>query len=294
VSNFFKRALTGAVFVVVMLGGIYYSYWSLAVLFFIIAMLGLHEFYSLLKFAKYEPQREVGMFVGAVIFLLFIFRYELFGEMIFTLMVPFIMAIFFAELYRNVPNPFTNIALTLTGIIYIVLPFALWVNYACPYAPVYNKFMDQLIGSFSSTSKYNPQILIGYFLILWTNDTGAYLSGMALGKHKLWERISPKKTWEGFWGGVILSIVVAFFISKIFTGMSPLLWMIIGLLVSVFGTLGDLVESLFKRSIDVKESGGILPGHGGILDRFDGVLLSTPIVLTFVQIAEFISNVVNG
>ena len=257
-------------------------------------MLGLHEFYSLLKFAKYEPQRDVGMIVGGIIFLLFTFRYELFGEMIFVLMAPFIAAIFFAELYRDLPNPFTNIALTLTGIIYIVLPFAMWVNYACPYAPAHIKIVDQLISSFSNTPEYNPHILIGFFLILWTNDTGAYLSGMALGKHKLWERISPHKTWEGFFGGMLLSIAVAYVISKFYTDVNSILWMIIGLLVSVFGTMGDLVESLFKRSINVKESGGILPGHGGILDRFDGVLLATPIVLTLVQIAEFVSNMVNS
>lgn len=257
-------------------------------------MLGLHEFYSLLKFAKYEPQREVGLGVGAIIFLLFTFRYELFGEMIFVLMAPFIASIFFVELYRNLPNPFTNIALTLTGIIYVVLPFAMWVNYACPYAPVHNNFVEQFITSFGSMPGYNWHILVGYFLILWTNDTGAYLSGMALGKHKLWERVSPKKTWEGFFGGVILSIVVGYVLSKYFTELNAIMWMLIGLLVGVFGTMGDLVESLFKRSIDVKESGGILPGHGGILDRFDGVLLSTPIVLTLIQIAEFVSNMVNS
>ncbi len=257
-------------------------------------MLGLNEFYSLLEFAKYKPQRGVGIAVGAIMFLLFVFRYELFGDLIFALMIPFIVSIFFVELYRDEPNPFVNIALTLVGIFYIVLPFALWVNYLCPYATTHNKYVDQLIDSFLPNSNYNPKIVLGYFFILWTNDTGAYLTGMSIGKRKLWERVSPKKTWEGFFGGVILSIAVAYLISRYFKELSPLLWMIMGLLISVFGTFGDLVESLFKRSIDVKESGGLLPGHGGILDRFDGVLLSTPIVLTFVQIAEFVSNMVNG
>jgi phosphatidate cytidylyltransferase len=137
-------------------------------------------------------------------------------------------------------------------------------------------------------------VLLGFFFILWTNDTGAYITGRAFGRHKLWERISPHKTWEGFAGGVILSVAVAYLISHFYTEFSPLLWMIIGFTISVPGTLGDLVESLFKRSIDVKESGGILPGHGGILDRFDGVLLSTPLLLALIQIAELVSGLVNG
>lgn len=293
-NNFVKRALTGAVFVVVMVGAIFFNYWSLCALFFVIAMLGLNEFYNLLGFAKYNPQKEVGMGVGALLFILFAFRYELFGDMVFALILPFIALIFFHELYRNLKDPFINIALTLVGILYIVLPFALWVSYMCPYSPSHNKLIDQLINSFGPTSSYNPHVLLAYFFILWTNDTGAYLTGMAMGKAKLWERVSPNKTWEGFFGGMVLSIGVAYLISRFYTDFSPVIWMVIGFLVSVFGTFGDLVESLFKRSLDVKESGGLLPGHGGILDRFDGVLLSTPVVLTFIQIVEFVTNLANG
>ncbi len=246
-------------------------------------MLGLNELYTILaKYGTLHPQKWLGMVVGAILFLLFAFRYQFTPELIFTMMIPLLVGTFFVELYRNKETPFINIAATILGIIYVVLPFALWVNYVCPYSR----------GSLLSV--YDPHILLGYFIILWTNDTGAYVTGMTMGKHKLWERISPKKTWEGFIGGAVLSIALAYLISRYYTELSPLLWMTIGLMIGVFGTLGDLVESMFKRSIDVKESGSLLPGHGGILDRFDGVLLSTPLVIAILQIAAMIGTMLNG
>ena len=298
-SNFLKRAITGTVFVVVMVGGIYWSYWSLCALFFLISMLGLNEFYGLLEKSSYKPQRLTGLIAGALLFIIVALKDRFLGgaALIFSPCILLLACIFFIELYRNHPNPFVNIALTVTGIIYIVLPFAMWVSYLSPFLPGTNLVSDnpllKLIGD-AITPKYNPNILLGFFFILWTNDTGAYLSGMAFGKHKLWERISPKKTWEGFFGGVILSIGVAFLISHYYTELSPLVWMLFGLTISVFGTLGDLVESVFKRSINVKESGTLLPGHGGILDRFDAVLLATPMVLALLQIIQIMGTLLNG
>jgi phosphatidate cytidylyltransferase len=290
VSNFWQRAITGTVFVVVMVGCMMWNYWSLCALFFLISMLGLNELYTILsKHGNLHPQKGMGMAVGAILFLLFAFRFQFTSELIFTMMIPLLVAIFFVELYRKQESPFVNIGVTILGIIYVVLPFALWVNFVCPYTTFHNPLIDQFANTFLPTVMYNPHILLGYFFILWTNDTGAYITGRTIGKHKLWERISPKKTLEGFVGGIILSIAVGYLISHYYTELSPILWMTIGLLVGVFGTLGDLVESMFKRSIDVKESGGILPGHGGILDRFDGVLLSTPIILAVIQITEIVS-----
>ncbi len=138
---------------------------------------------------------------------------------------------------------------------------------------------------------YNPHLLLGFFFLLWTNDTGAYLVGRSIGKHKLWERISPKKTWEGFFGGLILSIIIGYVISLYYPELNYILWIVMAALVSIFGTMGDLVESVFKRSIDAKDSGSILPGHGGILDRFDGVFLSTPFVLVLLQLVETVRAV---
>jgi phosphatidate cytidylyltransferase len=123
--------------------------------------------------------------------------------------------------------------------------------------------------------------------MLWANDTGAYLVGSKLGRTKLFERHSPKKTWEGLIGGIIITGIAAYIISIYFTELTVDQWIWIGLLISCFGTTGDLIESMFKRSIDVKDSGGILPGHGGLLDRFDGLLLAAPVVYAYLY---FVTN----
>jgi phosphatidate cytidylyltransferase len=295
VNNFWTRAITGTVFVIVMVGCIYFNYWSLTGLFFLISILGLNEFYGLLDKAGYKPNRVIGLFVGALTYAMFAFHYSfaLYDEYVIPMIFPFIVLIFFAELYRKQEKPFVNIALTITGILYTVMPFALWVNFSCPFiAKSHNDLIDALTGFVQP--QYSPHILLGFFFMLWTNDTGAYIVGRLLGKRKLWERISPKKTWEGFIGGVILSIAIGYVISIYYTDLTPTVWMLMGFTIGVFGTLGDLTESMFKRSIDVKESGGILPGHGGILDRFDGVFLSTPFVIALVQIMQFIPTVLHS
>jgi phosphatidate cytidylyltransferase len=256
---------------IVMVGGIFWNQYSFEVLFFLIAMLGLDEFYKLLLKSGHEPLNKLGLVCAAVIFFLITIS-KLIGEStVLYLSFTLLATLFFAELYRNKANPFQNIGYSVLGIIYVVMPFALWVNFIKGY-------------SFEMGGKYNPHLLLGFFFLLWTNDTGAYLVGISIGKHKLWERISPKKTWEGFFGGVILAMAIGYVISLFYPELNYILWMIMGLIVGVFGTMGDLVESAFKRSLDVKDSGSILPGHGGILDRFDAVLLATPFVLVLLQL----------
>jgi phosphatidate cytidylyltransferase len=274
-SNFLKRTLTGAIFLVVMVGGIIWNFYSLAVLFFVIAMLGLDEFYRLLIKSGHEPNRKLGLLCGGTIFIVVAIS-KLIGEQpALYLSFVLISCIFFAELYRNKQNPFQNIAYTIIGIVYTVVPFALWVSFLKNYS-----------------SDYNPHVLLGFFFLLWTNDTGAYLVGISIGKHKLWERISPKKTWEGFFGGLVLSVAVGYVISLFYPELHYILWMVMAVIVSCAGTMGDLVESAFKRSIDAKDSGSILPGHGGILDRFDGVFLSTPFVLVLLQLVQTVGELV--
>ena len=138
---------------------------------------------------------------------------------------------------------------------------------------------------------YNPKIIIGLLILIWTNDTFAYIVGKSIGKHKLFEKISPKKTIEGFFGGLIFAIFAGYLISSYlikpsaqFSDKSILIWMIIAAIVGVIGTVGDLIESKFKRIAGVKDSGKIMPGHGGVLDRFDGYLLALPMVYTFVYL----------
>ena len=130
---------------------------------------------------------------------------------------------------------------------------------------------------------YNPKIIIGIFLILWASDTGAYFAGTLFGKRKLFERVSPKKSWEGSVGGAVLSLAFALGVAYFFTELAVWKWVIISILTIVCGTYGDLVESLFKRSMAVKDSGTKLPGHGGFLDRFDGLLLAIPFIIIFLK-----------
>jgi phosphatidate cytidylyltransferase len=133
---------------------------------------------------------------------------------------------------------------------------------------------------------FNPYIPLGFLIILWSNDTGAYLAGKSFGKHKLFERISPNKTWEGFVGGLILALFVGFNLAQYFGGLERWQWAVMAVIIAVFGTLGDLVESMLKRTLGVKDSGNILPGHGGLMDRFDGLLLAAPLVFLFLLVCQ--------
>jgi phosphatidate cytidylyltransferase len=136
---------------------------------------------------------------------------------------------------------------------------------------------------------FNPQIIIGIFILIWTNDTFAYIVGKSIGKHKLYEKISPKKTIEGFIGGVLFSIIAGYFISKYYTESAIVIWLIIAAIVAVFGTIGDLIESKFKRIAGVKDSGKIMPGHGGVLDRLDSIIFAAPFVYLFYKILYYVS-----
>ena len=143
---------------------------------------------------------------------------------------------------------------------------------------------------------YNPKIIISIFILIWTNDTFAYIVGKSMGKRKLFERVSPKKTIEGFIGGVLFAVVASYIISRYYFDpkeyyfkKSVAIWMTIALIVGVFGTIGDLIESKFKRAAGVKDSGAIMPGHGGILDRLDSVIFVAPIIFLFYQILNYVS-----
>ena len=131
---------------------------------------------------------------------------------------------------------------------------------------------------------FSPGIIIGFFLLIWANDTGAYLAGVTFGKHRLMESISPKKTWEGFFGGLVIAAIVAWLLSGWLGVVDTAGWISISVIISVAGTYGDLIESMLKRSAGVKDSGSILPGHGGFLDRFDSTIISFPLVYLFISL----------
>ncbi len=270
-KNFFQRALTATGFVGLLLLCTY-KYVLFIPLFLVITLLGTWEFYTLSeKDGANKPQKVLGTVTAGVIFLSnAIYCMTQVNMRILLLMLPFIFLIFICELYREKEKPFQNIAFTILGVIYVAVPLSL-LNYIL-----------------TCKGNYSPQILYGFFFILWSNDTGAYITGSLIGKHKLFPRVSPGKSWEGSIGGAIISYLVAFLISQWFTIVSLKDWMVIATILVVIGTLGDLVESLYKRSINVKDSGTILPGHGGILDRFDSLLMATPFVFTYLYLIKSI------
>jgi len=275
VNNFVKRTLTATVFVAVLLGCTIWNQYSFSVLFFVITILGVWEFYTLSEKGGSNPQKIVGTIIGALLFAgnaLVCMHTEngtnFLDPRFLVIIIPVIFLIFIIELYSKAADPFRNIAFTLMGIFYVALPFSL-LNYIA-----------------TATANYNYQLLFGFFFILWCNDSGAYLVGSAIGKHKLFLRVSPGKTWEGSIGGAIASYGVAYLISGWYTSISRIDWMVIATILIVIGTLGDLVKSIFKRSLNVKDSGTILPGHGGILDRFDSLIMSAPFVFTYLYLAK--------
>ncbi len=268
-NNFAKRSLTAVVFVALLLGCTFWNQLSFTLLFFVITVIGCWEFYSLAKTGGNYPLKVIGTIAGAIIFgsaAMVTMNIMDVKYLLFNILLLFVF--FIIELFSTSENPFANIAFTILGLVYVALPFTL-LNF---------------ITSFGGS--YSYQLLFGFFFLLWSNDTGAYLVGSAIGKHKLLPRVSPGKTWEGSIGGVILTYVVAFIISGWYTVINRFDWMVIATIMSVIGSLGDLVESRFKRSINVKDSGNILPGHGGILDRFDSLILATPFVFVYLFVIK--------
>ncbi|MCU0325162.1 MAG: phosphatidate cytidylyltransferase [Spirosomaceae bacterium] len=267
-SNLTQRIIAAVVAIPLMVFMIFYNQWSYGVLFLLITLLTQREFYKLLKLDENLPLAFYGTFCGILIFVLtFLIEANLLSFKYYYVIIPLLTATFFIKLYKkNDKKPFLNLGYTFLGIIYVAMPFAL---------------INELV---LQDSGYKPQLIMGCLLLLWANDTGAYFAGRFLGRRKLFERVSPKKTWEGFFGGAITSIIVAFILTKYFNDLLDWQWYGVATIIFTTGTLGDLVESLFKRSISIKDSGSMIPGHGGFMDRFDGLLLSIPFIVTFLKI----------
>jgi len=242
--------------------------------FLIISLLGVYEFYKLQVQNNIRPQLLFGLFLASYLFIsISLFAHKIAGFELVLVCLPLSATVFIIEMYRKTEQPFTNIAYTLLGAYYVALPLALLNFFFSPF---------QLRGEF------NTHIILGFFIITWFADTMAYLVGTAIGRHRLFERVSPKKSWEGMAGAIVAGVLSAYVLSLFFKDLSFCHWAIISLIIVVVGTYGDLAESLLKRSVNVKDSGSIMPGHGGILDRFDGVLFSA--VFVFVYIYFFIAN----
>ncbi|MBK9283897.1 MAG: phosphatidate cytidylyltransferase [Sphingobacteriaceae bacterium] len=271
IKTLLTRSITGIVFVMVLLSFMLWNYYSFSLFFFVVAMIGLYEFYKISGKLNAKPLIVPGYVFAVLLYLsncLFDFddlglnmKMVILGTKI-SLALGFIL-IFTGSILSRKENAIHDALFTIGGVIYVVLPLSL---------------LNQLVFNVETGYTYDPKMVLGIILLIWCNDTFAYLGGSLFGKRKLIERISPGKTWEGTFTGIILSFALSFLLNTLLIPLPNYLWMIMGVLVPIFATLGDLIESKLKREADVKDSGKLMPGHGGILDRFDSLLLVSPMV----------------
>jgi phosphatidate cytidylyltransferase len=266
-NDLLKRTLTGGVYVASVLAAICFNPIISSIYFGIIGLVALSEFYNVAK-NKYQISNSILAYLTAIALYTTVALYSFNIDFKLPLLISVVLVIanFIAALYQKNEEPFTSIAFLICGLIYIILPIS----------------TTNLIIQYNS--EFQPLLLLSVFILAWCNDTFAYLTGVKFGKHRLFERHSPKKSWEGFVGGFLFTIIAGIVISKFSNIFAMQHWIVISVIVSIVGTLGDLVESMFKRQMGVKDSGKILPGHGGILDRFDILFIVLPIVWVYLEI----------
>lgn len=280
-----QRALTAAVFVGVLLSCIMFNFLSFTILFFVISIWGLFEFYQIAEKLGAKPFKVMGCICAVILYLSALisnagFYFFMGLPQLINLVFVAVFFIFAAALFSKNEKPVSDAAYTIMGIIYAVIPFVLLNHLSCINK---NVIVIQEENEFLDTSFYNSHIVLGIFLLIWANDTFAYLVGSLLGKHKLYERISPGKTWEGSIGGGILAIASAFIIANWFPEIKLVHWIVMASMIVIFGTIGDLVESMLKRQAGIKDSGKIMPAHGGILDRFDSLIFVSPFLFFYLN-----------
>ncbi len=268
-KNLIVRSLSGIGLIVVVLGAIYWSALSMQVVLMLLALLGVLEFYRLAEQQQISPQRVLGTILTLLPSLIICLighnmaGYNQLGVptvILLTAFFLFLPLIFICELYRKSTTPLANIGATLMGAVYVGYPIA---SLMC----------------FSGESSLR-WIIIAAIAIIWANDVFAYLVGMTIGRHRLFERISPKKSWEGFFGGMVGAMALALLIAYL-RDESYLLWGGLSIVITVTAVLGDLIESMLKRASGVKDSGTLIPGHGGVLDRFDALLIAAPFIVIY-------------
>ena len=288
-KNFITRTITGILFVAIMVTGICLRGDAMILLFALITGLTLWEFTGLVN--EHVADTTVNRFIttAAGVYLFLAFAGYCTGIVPPSAFIPYLLTLiylFISELYLKQKNPIQDWAYTMLSQLYVALPFSM-IN-------VLSFQADPLTGQIA----YHWLLPMSVFIFLWANDTGAYCAGSLFGRHKLFPRVSPGKTWEGSIGGAVIVLIIAAVISY-FAGsdtslstlnaqLSTLKWLGLGLVVVFFGTWGDLVESLFKRTLGIKDSGNILPGHGGMLDRFDSSLMAIPAAVIYLYTLQFL------
>ncbi len=258
------------------------GFWLHPLSFFLTGLIILigtqYEYYIMIRNTGVRPQMVPGIITGITAYVIStLVAARVVPKSFFLVLVPMMLIIMVVELYRKEKKPFDSLAHTFFSVLYTAVPFSMF-SFSAFSRTGLNSLLPHANISFS------PGIIIGFFILVWANDTGAYLTGATIGRHPLFERISPKKTWEGFFGGVITAGLVAWLLSGWLGVVDTVNWVIISVIVSVAGTYGDLIESMLKRSLGVKDSGTIMPGHGGFLDRFDSAIISFPLVYLFISL----------
>lgn len=271
-NNFIQRAVTGVLFVTVLVGCILYSPFSFGILFTIISALSVHEFARLInQNGEISLNKTITSLGGAYLFLALMSfcTQQSVGARVFLPYLALLLYLMITELYLKKKNPTGNWAYSMLSQLYVALPFALLNVLAFQNSPE------------TGSVTYNPILPLSIFVFIWLSDTGAYCVGSLIGKRRLFERISPKKSWEGSIGGGAFSIASSLAFAHFFPFMSWWQWAGLATVVVIFGTWGDLTESLMKRQLGIKDSGNILPGHGGMLDRFDSALMAIPAAVVY-------------
>lgn len=266
-NNFVKRTLSGFLFVTLIVGSILISKYFFAVFFALVCGWAVREFHKLSnKQQNVNVDLIVALIGGILLFASsFVYASDIWRNSSFSIYGIYVVFVLILELYRKQTNPVHNWAYFILGQIFIALPFSL-LNFIL--------FIND----------WQPLVLLSVFVTIWVNDTGAYLTGVTIGKHRLFERISPKKSWEGFIGGAVFALLSGYIFSLLIPGIQLINWLIFSEIIVVFGTFGDLIESLMKRTVGVKDSGDLIPGHGGLLDRFDSMLLAAPVIFIYLSL----------
>ena len=271
-SNFIVRTITGVLFVAILVS-CFLKPEAMILLFALITGMTVWEYTGLVnEWDDIQVNRFITTVAGVYLFIAMAGYCT--GVTPTTVFIPYLITIMYliiAELFTKAPNPVNNWAYTMFSQLYIALPFST---------------INVLAFQTGAAGQYNEILPLSLFIFLWVNDSGAYCAGSLFGKHKLFPRVSPGKSWEGSIGGAVFVLVAAAIIGWLTGGtdrsLSIPVWLGLGLVVVVFGTLGDLVESLFKRTLGIKDSGNVLPGHGGMLDRFDSSLMAIPAAVVYI------------
>jgi phosphatidate cytidylyltransferase len=270
-KEFTIRTISGITYAGLMVAAVMIHPLIFAAVYLLVLVIGMNEFYSLIPEGENRAMKIPGIITGILLFLsVFLIYYQGAPELILGIPVIALLTIMALPMFRPNAHALHSLGLTLAGILYVALPISSFNGL------VFNPYQ----------AGFDYQVALFLFAVIWLNDTGAYITGMFLGRHKMFPRISPKKSWEGLIGGLVIAMLAAWLIQPILPGIpQSMIWIMTPAAV-IAGTFGDLAESTWKRAAGVKDSGKIMPGHGGILDRFDSMLFAAPVVYLLIRLIQ--------